>query len=70
MKLVRDIMWLDVLDELRQIILLEFQVFYKFNEFILCARHTQQLVDGMRVPAPESKEDQNQGSSKQLNQST
>ena len=49
--------------------ILEFQVFYKFNEFILCARHTQQLVDGMRVPAPESKEDQNQGSSKQLNQS-
>jgi len=27
---------------------LEFQVFYKFNEFILCAWHTQQLVDGMR----------------------
>jgi len=36
----------------------------------LCARHTQQLVDGMRVPAPESREDQNQGRSKQLNQST
>ena len=51
-------------------VILEFQVFYKFNEFILCARHTQQLVDGMRVPTPESKEDQNQGSSKQLNQST
>ena len=48
---------------------LEFQVFYKFNEFILCARHTQQLVDGMRVPAPESREDQNQGSLKQINQS-
>ena len=30
----------------------------------------QQLVDGMRVPTPESREDQNQGRSKQLNQST
>jgi len=36
----------------------------------LCARPTQQLVDGMRVPAPESREDQNEGRSKQLNQST
>jgi len=36
----------------------------------LCARHTQQLVARMRVPTPESKEDQNQGRSKKLNQAT